>query len=492
MKCPWCQRENPVGAQFCGQCGAQLEGRCVACQAPNPPANRFCHKCGQPLATAARSASAPTAVVMDGDPSVARSGDGAEARGSGVRRRREADERPDQDREPDDVGSSGSGAKPKRLCIVSRDRLVSGELLQALQLSLDPDDELEIIPDRRRADPSMGAEPDAAEQPSVDRRRDPHLDSRLKKNGFAIVPALAAGPRAQRTPLSLLLPEMPIARVSPEDLEDEERLERVRNFKRERAGRLATLLILAGLTGAVVVLVALSPAVKILVSRVRPEAPLPKSPAPTRQDKESPTVADAPSVTADPAIAPPSGLPEAFSPGRAENPPSDAVRKSPATGVPEPTQSAPARTATGRAEEASASARVAPNPRAPSPSRPIASVPSSPVASASPPDSAATRITAPGFPGLPRVEVVRSAAAVTGQGEAYTVRISDTAGQPLAGAEVFLVISRADGSVLDILLDPGPEPGTYRGTGLPGRSALVDLRVRVITSDKRVEIPLAP
>ena len=72
------------------------------------------------------------------------------------------------------------------------------------------------------------------------------------------------------------------------------------------------------------------------------------------------------------------------------------------------------------------------------------------------------------------------------------MRISDTAGQPLAGAEVFLVISRADGSVLDILLDPGPEPGTYRGTGLPGRSALVDLRVRVITSDKRVEIPLAP
>ena len=491
MKYPWCQRENPVGAQFCSQCGAQLEGRCVACQAPNPPANRFCHKCGQPLATAAGSASAPTAVVTHGDPSVARSGDGAEARGSGVRRRLEADERPDQDREPDDVGSSGSGAKPKRLCIVSRDRLVSGELLQALQLSLDPDDELEIIPDRRRADPSMGAEPDAAEQPSVDRRRDPHLDSRLKKNGFAIVPALAAGPRAQRTPLSLLLPEMPIARVSPEDLEDEERLERVRNFKRERAGRLATLLILAGLTGAVVVLVALSPAVKILVSRVRPEAPLPKSPAPTRQDKESPTVADAPSVTADPAIAPPSGLPEAFSPGRAENPPSDAVRKSPATGVPEPTQSAPARTATGRAEEASASARVAPNPRAPSPPRPIASVPTSPVAIASTPDSAG-RIRAPEFPGLPRVEVVRSAAAVTGQGEAYTVRISDTAGQPLAGAEVFLVISRADGSVLDILLDPGPEPGTYRGTGLPGRSALVDLRVRVITSDKRVEIPLAP
>jgi len=36
------------------------------------------------------------------------------------------------------------------------------------------------------------------------------------------------------------------------------------------------------------------------------------------------------------------------------------------------------------------------------------------------------------------------------------------------------------------------EPGTYRGTGPPGRSALVDLRIRVRTSDKRVDIPLRP
>jgi len=66
---------------------------------------------------------------------------------------------PDQDREPDDVGSPGSRAKPKRLCIVSRDRLVTGEFLQALQMSLDPDDELEIIPDRRRPKRSVGRNP---------------------------------------------------------------------------------------------------------------------------------------------------------------------------------------------------------------------------------------------------------------------------------------------------------------------------------------------
>ena len=400
-----------------------------------------------------------------------------------------------QDREPDDVGSLGPRATPKRLCIVSPDRLITGAFLNTLQMSLDPDDELEIIPDRRRANPAVEAKPDAAEQPSVDRRRHPHVDRLLKMDGFAIVPG-PAGPRVRKIPLSLLLPEVPVERVSPDDLEDEERLERVRNFKRKRAGRLATSLVVAGLMSAVVVLLALSPAVKTLVSRVRPEAPSSKGQAaPARQVNETPAVAHAPSVTANPAIAQPSGLPEASSPVRAENPLSDAARESPATGVSEPTQSAPARTARtaiGRAQEASASARVVPTPRAPAPPRPIASVPTSPNASASAPDPVGTRITAPRFPGLPHVEVVRSAAAVAGQGEAYAVRISDTAGQPLAGAEVSLVVSMTDGSVLDIPLNPGPEPGTYRGTGPSGRSAIVDLRIRVLTSDKRVEIPLGP
>src|SRR5712692_1236654 len=164
MKCLRCQQENPVGAQFCGQCGAKLEVLCFACQTPNPPANRFCHRCGQPVATAAGPVSAPTAVITHDDPSVARSGDGAERRGSTVRQRLEEAEMRDQDREPDDVGSPGSRAKPKRLCIVSNDRLVTGEFLQALQMSLDPDDEFEIVRDRRRANPSE-AKPGAADQP---------------------------------------------------------------------------------------------------------------------------------------------------------------------------------------------------------------------------------------------------------------------------------------------------------------------------------------
>jgi len=110
MKCPRCQQENPVGALFCGQCGAQLEVLCFGCHAPNPPANRFCHRCGQPLATAAGSVSASTAVVTHDDPSVARSGEGAKRRGSTVRRRLEEGEVPDQDREPDGMPSQRAGA----------------------------------------------------------------------------------------------------------------------------------------------------------------------------------------------------------------------------------------------------------------------------------------------------------------------------------------------------------------------------------------------
>jgi hypothetical protein len=96
------------------------------------------------------------------------------------------------------------------------------------------------------------------------------------------------------------------------------------------------------------------------------------------------------------------------------------------------------------------------------------------------------------FPGLPRVEVVRdSAAASDGRGAAYAVRISDTAGRPLSGAEVMLLARMSDGSVENIPLGSGTEPGSYHGA-LPGQSTPVDLRVRVITSDKRVEIPLKP
>lgn len=50
MVCSACQRENPPGSKFCGQCGAPLELRCTVCQTANLPGNRFCNECGAPLA----------------------------------------------------------------------------------------------------------------------------------------------------------------------------------------------------------------------------------------------------------------------------------------------------------------------------------------------------------------------------------------------------------------------------------------------------------
>ena len=452
MKCLRCQQENPVGAQFCGQCGAQLELLCVGCQTPNPPANRFCHRCGQPLATGPGPVSVPTAVITHNDPSVARSGHGAERRGSAIRQRPEQDELPGQDREPDDLGSAGSRAKPRRLCIVSNDRLVTGEFLQALQTSLDPDDEFEIIQDRRRANPSE-AKRGAANQPSIDRRRHPHVDLALKKKGYSIVPAPVANPLRIADRLAPDVPRSPIEHLPPGDSnEDDRELERILQFKRRQEVGIGSWLIALLLVGVILVLLSQLPAVKTFMSRTRAGAPA--SPTPQAPLERVPPVAENPSPTSQ---AP--AEPQAEGPERPE-----AVR---------PRQSREA----ARPRGASTQPKPALDPGA-----------------TIPPTAAARRDTvSPRFAGLPRVELVRNpAAASEGRGEAYVARISDAAGQPLAGAEVSLVASMADGTVLDIPLEPGPEPGTYRGTGPPGRSALVDLRIRVLTSDKRVEIPLRP
>ncbi len=301
---------------------------------------------------------------------------------------------PDQDREPDEVGSPRSRATPKRLCIVSNDRLVTGEFLQALQMSLDPDDEFEIVRDRRRANPSE-AKPGAADQPSIDRRRHPYVDLALKKKGYAIVPAPVANPLRIADRLAPDVPRSPIERLSLGDSDEDDReLERILQFKRRQGVRIGSWFIAMLLVGVILVLLSQLPAVKTFMSRIRAGAP----PSPTPQ-----------------------------------------------------------------------------------------------VATMPPPTAERRDVVSPRFAGLPRVELVRNpAAASEGRGEAYTARIWEAAGQPLAGAKVSLVGSMADGTVLDIPLDPGPEPGTYRGTGPPGRSALVDLRIRVLTSDKRVEIPLRP
>ncbi|PYM68648.1 MAG: hypothetical protein DME03_23915, partial [Candidatus Rokuibacteriota bacterium] len=59
-------------------------------------------------------------------------------------------------------------------------------------------------------------------------------------------------------------------------------------------------------------------------------------------------------------------------------------------------------------------------------------------------------------------------------------------------AEVLLIARMADGTLENVRMGFVPEQGTYRGMLPPVRSAPVDLRIRVITGDKRVEIPIGP
>jgi len=79
-----------------------------------------------------------------------------------------------------------------------------------------------------------------------------------------------------------------------------------------------------------------------------------------------------------------------------------------------------------------------------------------------------------------------------GGGEAFTVRLADSGGRPLAGAGVVLRIRAADGTLLDLPLRAGANPGTYSITTPTLPSALVDLRLHVVTNNTRVEIPLMP
>ena len=122
----------------------------------------------------------------------------------------------------------------------------------------------------------------------------------------------------------------------------------------------------------------------------------------------------------------------------------------------------------------------------PSPSAPA---PSDHVASALP--EAATPKATPPQPGSPRAKLVRGPVS-RGWGASYAVRLLDPAGKPMVVADVLLVAHMADGTVENVAMGALPEPGTYRGTVPTGRSTPVDLRVRVSTGEKFVELPVRP
>jgi hypothetical protein len=103
----------------------------------------------------------------------------------------------------------------------------------------------------------------------------------------------------------------------------------------------------------------------------------------------------------------------------------------------------------------------------------------------------AVHASAPAWSGLPKVELSAQAA---GSGAkralAYTVKLSDTEGRPLSGADVWLRVALPDRSEQETRLTPAASPGTYRGRLTVGARTPEVSRVRIGIGGTRVEVPV--
>jgi hypothetical protein len=108
----------------------------------------------------------------------------------------------------------------RRLCIVSRDPVRCSELVLSLQALLDPDDEVEIIMDRRRSH-VLDSERGQPDEPADSRRQNPDIDLAIRTKGFVIVPASTMMSRAAAEP----------------DANDRARFENIITFRRSREPR---------------------------------------------------------------------------------------------------------------------------------------------------------------------------------------------------------------------------------------------------------------
>jgi hypothetical protein len=391
---------------------------------------------------------------------------------------------PDKNANPvwlDDVESPSSYPAPRRLCIVSGDALASREFIAALRTVVGPDEKLQIIQDRRQG--GSGA---ASARPPLERRRLPHVDALVKKDGYAIVPLPTSQPphvpappiaarRIERRPAEPWPVERPrFARSSFDDDADtdERTLESILQFKRRHKVRLGPLLLLTALVGVLAVFLVQFSAVKTVMTGLAFPPPVertiePEAPTPRRQGSASlpaggPNGPKREVLDGDAFL---ERLREAASTPRAQPDPASRTEAGP---VPRP--------------QTGTLVGVSPEP----PGR-VSSRPSGDVRA---PDMLRDGAR---FPGLPRVELVhKSLQSADGKADSYVVRVWDPAGRPLAVAEVLLLAGMADGTVENVMLDAGPEPGTYTGTSRSGRSAPVNLRLRMTMSDKRIEIPVRP
>ena len=311
------------------------------------------------------------------------------------------------------------------LCIVSRDRLRGNDFIAALSASMRPHEQLEIIVDRRSAEPSHDWDP------TQDRRRRPQVDLALKANGFAVVPAPSQGGR--RTPTSLLVPSAPSSDVGfdggsnggfDDGDDDEERLEAIRSFKRERSSNLVPWLIAALAVVAALAFI-LSPTGHALKQTVAqrmstdttssssatsssnpPAAAPPSNPAPAPQPR-APVVADKPPAADAPAGDLRGRLPAHLEESLDAAPHSlDEVGRR--RGREEPRHSRATVHQDRRPHQAPHGDRARRKQTPPSTSTPVPRQ----AAVAPPPSEPVSRSVSPRFAGLPRVELSREASLV--------------------------------------------------------------------------------
>jgi hypothetical protein len=450
----------------------------------------------------------------------------------------------------------------RRLCIVSRDRLDGRDFLAAVQASVQPEDYLEVIVDRRRGEPSSqwhGAN---------DRRKQPHVDLALQESGVAIVPAATpAGERRRepayrepsprdrtggqrfedrlvggeisqedwsawpaRDPFSQRASSRFASRVAtaPDDYrpepyessldDDTERLKAIRGFrqrlrKEEHPPRSRLPWILAALATAVILvtaLIALSPLGDSLKQAFRQSLAARRSSETSRTASEAPlTASETPRASSTPRAASdtsraPSATLRATEPATGGEPSSVPSRDTNATPARDTRElpaahSAPAAgrragssvnepSAESAAPQTSDGTAAGRRPR-PSVSEPAPRRAAPPEPTVAPSESTGRLMTSPRFPDLPRVDVSREPGTPNG---IYSARIVDPAGRPLTDADVLLLARMSDGTVENVMMQFSPDRGIYRGALPATRSSIVYLRLRVITGNKRIEIPVEP
>src|SRR5207245_4715411 len=128
-----------------------------------------------------------------------------------------------------------------------------------------------------------------------------------------------------------------------------------------------------------------------------------------------------------------------------------------------PPKAATAQDSSGRS---SLGAAVRPSQSAPPESKPVASPAR---------EAATSKATRPRFAGSPRVVLAGEPISLA-WGKSYAVRLLNRAGRPMAGAEVWLITRRTDGTVENIPLRAPPERGHYREAAPNRVSTAIELR----------------